>query len=235
MFQGAGLTHVGRVRDLNEDSILTDPRGELWAVADGMGGYGHGDVASDIVIDHLVRMPEEGDPSELFDQLLNAAGREILAKAAEFGVQTMGATVVAMVLDGAFANISWAGDSRAYLLRQDTIRLLTRDHSVVQNLIDEGLLSTDNVDQHAEKNVVTRAVGAEDVLELDQVRVPLMAGDRLLLCSDGLTACLDDGTIRDLIRAAPDPETAVRLLVSTTLDRGAPDNVSAVLVFVGGR
>ena len=233
VFEGTGLTHAGRKRDLNEDSILTDPSGVLWAVADGMGGYGYGDLASDIVIDHLVQMPDEGDPSRLLTQHLNAASREIHEKAAEIGIQTMGATVVAMVLNRAIAHIAWAGDSRAYLLRRDAIRLLTHDHSVVQHLIDEGVLSAENVADHAERNVVTRAVGADEAVELDHVRVPIMAGDRILLCSDGLTACLDDSTIRDLVRAAPDPDTAARLLVSTTLERGAPDNVSVILVYVG--
>lgn len=233
VFEGAGLTHVGRVRASNEDAILTDPSGVLWAVADGMGGHGHGDLAADIVLDHLLRMPEAGDPATLMADLLASASREIVKTASEIGVDTMGATVVAMMLDGAFAYISWAGDCRAYLCRQNAIRMLTRDHSFVQHLVDEGMLSAENADGHAAANVVTRAVGADEVLDVDHIRVPLMAGDGLVLCSDGLTACLDDSSICDLVRAAPDAETAVRSLVRATLERGAPDNVSAIVVSVG--
>ena len=231
--RGAGMTHVGCVREHNEDSILTDPTGALWVVADGMGGHGHGDVASDIVIERLSTMPDDGDPPALLASLLEAANRDILEKAAEYGGATMGATVVALMIKGAFGHIAWAGDSRVYLCRRDIIRLLTRDHSVVQDLVEQGVIDADRARHHEESNVVTRAVGAGERIDVDLVTVPLMPQDKLVLCSDGLTDCLDDSLIRNLVQSASDPENASRLLISAALDLGAPDNVSVVVIFVG--
>ena len=232
IFEGAGLTHAGRVRRLNEDSILTDPTGVLWAVADGMGGHGHGDVASDIVIECLSGIPDAGDPRALLTSYLTEANRRVLAKAQEFSGATMGATVVATMINGAIAHIAWVGDSRAYLCRSGTIRLLTRDHTIVQELVDEGMLNAESAKVHEESHVITRAVGVEEVLDLDLTSVPLIHGDRLVLCSDGLTECLDDGSIREAVQSTLDPDTACRLLVSAALDGRAPDNISVIVVVV---
>jgi len=232
VFDGAGLTHAGRVRQVNEDSILTDPTGVLWAVADGMGGHGHGDVASDIVIECLSGMPDVGDPRTMLTSYLTEANRLVLARAQEFGGATMGATVVAAMITGAIAHIAWVGDSRAYLCRSGTIRLLTRDHTIVQDLVDEGMLNAESARVHEESHVITRAIGVEEVLNLDLNSVPLMQGDRLVLCSDGLTECLDDGSIREAVQSTLDPDMACRLLVAAALDGRAPDNISVIVVVV---
>lgn len=233
VFNGAGLTHVGRVRGLNEDSILTDPTGILWAVADGMGGHGHGDVASDIVIACLSDIPDGGDPRTLLTSYLAEANRRVLAKAQEYGGATMGATVVATMITGAIAHIAWAGDSRAYLSRSGRIRLLTHDHTIVQELVDEGALSAASAKVHEESHVITRAIGVNEALDLDFSSVPLMLGDKLVLCSDGLTECLDDSSIQENIQSTFDPDMACRLLVAAALDRGGPDNISVIVVVVG--
>jgi protein phosphatase len=233
-FVGAGMTNVGRVRQVNEDAILTDPSGVFWAIADGMGGHGHGDLASEIVIDHLSQMPDEGETKTLLVSLLRAANQAIQARMIELGTGQMGATVIAMKLAPSSAKIAWAGDCRGYLFRSGDLRQLTQDHTVVEELVQEGLLAPENAKNHANANVVTRAVGADETVEIDHVSVPLIAGDRLVLCSDGLTACLDHVDIRDQMNGATDPDMACRRLMTAALETGAPDNVSVIVVFAEG-
>ena len=228
---GAGITHVGLVRQRNEDAILTDPTGALWAVADGMGGHGSGDVASDIVIERLSTAPDGADPLDVLEALLTEANDIIYRLAGERG-QTMGATVVALMIENAVGYLAWAGDSRAYLLRNGRLRLLTRDHTVIQSLVEDGVIRPEDARGHAEANVVTRAVGAEPEIEIDVATVPFLAGDRMILCSDGLTGSVDDGTIAALLGAAATPEEACRTLLRASLEEGAPDNVSVVAVFM---
>ncbi len=232
-FHGAGLTHRGLVRDRNEDSILTDPSGMLWAVADGMGGYGHGDVASDIVIDKLSHIADDTLAPQALRTQLYAANAEILART-QHGNQ-MGSTVVAVLVQNATATIAWVGDCRAYLLRGPALRLLTRDHTVVQDMVDQGLLGDAERENHPERHVVTRAVGVEHTLDIDTTITPLIAGDRILLCSDGLTTCLGDQEIAGLLGASPTPEGTCNLLVRAALEAGAPDNVSVVVAFASER
>jgi len=231
LFHGAAMTHAGRVRERNEDSVLTDPSGVLWAVADGMGGHGNGDVASDIVIDCLSRLPQDVRAAPALRAKLQEANRMVRARAEAEGRHGMGATVVAMMIQDAVANIAWAGDCRAYLMRDGALRLLTRDHTVVQELVDQGLLAPADRKSHAESNVVTRAVGGERELEVEALGVQLVAGDRVLLCSDGLTACLGDQEIAGHAGAAASPEAMCKALVHAALEAGAPDNVSVVALF----
>lgn len=226
---GAGLSHRGIVRERNEDAVLTDPGGTLWAVADGMGGYGRGDVASDIVIEALSAVDDGADPLDALHERLSAANAEIRAQS---GGRTMGATVVALMIARAVGHVVWAGDSRAYLLRSGRLRQVTRDHTLVQDLVDRGEIDPSTAGSHPEKHIITRAVGGADDLELDAAAVPLVPGDRLLLCSDGLTGCLTDDAIAAALAAADTPDAAVRTLVNAALHAGAPDNVSAVVVFV---
>jgi len=228
-FYGAGLTHKGLVRERNEDAILTDPSGVLWAVADGMGGYGHGDVASDIVIDRLSQVTEDTMAPQALRGQLYAANAEILARS--LGSGQMGSTVVAMLLQNSAATIVWAGDCRAYLLRGKSLRLMTRDHTIVQDMVDQGLLGDNDRELHPERHVVTRAIGVEPEVDVETSIVPLVAGDRLLLCSDGLTACLSDQAIAGHMAAANNPDAMCEALVIDALEGGAPDNVSVVSVF----
>ena len=233
-FFGAGMTHAGNVRAVNEDSILTDPTGVFWAIADGMGGYGHGETASEVVIDHLSQMPDTGDAGPQIEALLQAANAEIQHRLLALGADRMGATVVALRLDDNAAHLAWAGDCRAYLCRAGVIKQVTQDHTVVAELVRDGLLTPENAVGHASANVVTRAVGAEPELEVDHREEPLKAGDRLVLCSDGLTACLGDAHILELVEQASDPDTASRHLVARCLEEGAPDNVSVIVIFAKG-
>ncbi|MFN0113219.1 MAG: PP2C family protein-serine/threonine phosphatase [Paracoccaceae bacterium] len=227
---GAGLTHRGMVRDRNEDAILTDPSGRLWAVADGMGGYGHGDVASDLVIDCIETIRDDEPPLPALTGRLAEANSRVLAKAAEPGMGRMGATVVALIVAGARAHLAWAGDSRAYLFRGGRLRLLTRDHTVVQDLVESGSLSAEAAEDHPDSHIVTRAVGGDAELEPDTAEVPLLAGDRLLLCSDGLTRALYESAVEGALGAGDDPVRTCEALVRESLANGAPDNVSVIVV-----
>jgi PPM family protein phosphatase len=229
---GAGLTNRGIVREKNEDSILTDPTGTLWAVADGMGGYGNGDVASDIVIDCLAQIPDGVDPGPALVARLKEANRLVLERQRSPGMGRMGSTVVAVLIARAVAHVAWVGDSRAYLLRGGHLRPLTRDHSVVQEMVDRGELSPDEAEGHPESHMVTRAVGGSEELDVDLVSIPLAVGDRLLLCSDGLTRCVYEQTVEALLSRASSPEEACQKLLREALDSGAPDNVSAITVLI---
>lgn len=233
MPEGAGLTHRGRIRERNEDAILTDPAGLLWAVSDGMGGHGHGDVASDLVIDCLASIPDamaEADPLGALVRELRRANRAVRDRAEALGAATMGATVAALIVSRAVAHLAWAGDSRIYLLRAGALSRLTRDHTVVQDLVDRGEIDAQAAARHPEAHVVTRAVGGADTLDVETARALLFDGDWLLLCSDGLTGCLLDSRIGELLGDAPTPEEACRALLLAALETGAPDNVSAVAV-----
>ena len=227
---GAGLTHRGKLRDHNEDSILTDPSGQLWAVADGMGGYQHGEVASDIVIDCLEAIGDGDNPADALGQQLALANALVRERAAEPGMGQMGSTVVALFIVRAVAHLAWAGDSRAYLLRGRHLRLLTRDHTVVQDLVDRGELSPDDAQKHPESHIVTRAIGGGPEIEVDQLSLPLTAGDRLMLCSDGLPRCVYEQTMEAVLIAAPSAEAACAGLLREALDNGAPDNVSVIVI-----
>lgn len=227
---GAGLTHRGKVREKNEDSILTDPSGILWAVADGMGGYGHGEVASDIVIDCLAAIPDGANPEPALVSQLQRANRMVAERQQEPGMGRMGSTVVAMIVVGAVAHVAWAGDSRAYLMRRGHLRMVTRDHSVVQDLVDRGELTSAEAEAHPESHIITRAVGGSVELQVDTTAVPLAIGDRLLLCSDGLTRCVYEQIIEAVLQSAPDPDTACQTLIREALEAGAPDNVSVIVV-----
>lgn len=226
---GAGITHRGRVRERNEDAILTDPDGELWAVADGMGGLDHGEVAADMVIDAIATLPDDSDPVTGLTDRLVRANAAVAARARESG-RPMGATVVAALIRRGVAHLVWAGDSRAYLMRGGGLRLLTRDHTVVQDLVDEGTLHPHEAEHHPESHVVTRAVGMGPDFAAESVSVPLVPGDRLMLCSDGLPRCLAQQHIAGVLRVAPTPDEAARALAGAALDAGAPDNVSVIVV-----
>lgn len=227
---GFGMTHRGRVRDINEDMILTDPTGALWAVADGMGGYGNGEVASDLVIEHLTTVQPNQNPVNRIKEALLRANQVILDRARNGVQKVMGATVVAAAIGDNLLHIVWAGDSRAYLLRDRKLRRLTRDHSVIQDLVDAGAVVPDDAESHPESHIVTRAVGATEDLELDHMSEPLRSEDRILLCSDGLTRCVDDAAIQNVLVERSDPEQATRALVTSAMENGAPDNVSAIVV-----
>lgn len=231
VFTGVGMTHAGRVRQRNEDSILTDPAGVLWAIADGMGGHGHGDVASDIVVESLSKLSDASPAATELRRGLDAANQRIFKVTAEHGWQSIGATVVAMMIQNSAAVIAWAGDCRAYLLRQGHLRLLTRDHTVVQDMVDRGLLREAEREHHPQAHVVTRAVGAEPDLKVEVTSTPLGAGRPHPFVQRRLTACLGDLDIARHMTDAKTPQAMCLAAMTEALEDGAPDNVSVIGVF----
>ena len=234
-FECASRTDVGLRRKINEDSILSAPERGLWAVADGMGGHQAGEVASGAVTEALRRLPNARNADELAAQATEALQRVngeliALARASERKKgAVIGTTVVGLAIaDGAF-RCFWMGDSRAYLLRGGEIRRLTRDHSVVQKLVDAGMLDPEDAETHEDANLITRAVGADEEAEVDVVSGEAMPGDQFLLASDGLTRLVrDDELAFQLQRQAP--AEAAEALIDMVLDRGAPDNVSLIII-----
>ena len=226
-------THVGRVRKVNEDSILVLPDQQIWVVSDGMGGHEGGDYASRMVVDSIAVLPPDMTPTEklgLIRQALQSAHRSIVAEAATRHA-TMGATVVALVLaDGHFGAL-WAGDSRLYRLRDGKMDLLTTDHSVVAALVEAGQLTWDEAGKHPQSNAITRAVGVGDGLELDKIRGDALPGDRFLICSDGLNKYATIAELGKALQGVP-IEVVTDNLVQLALDRGGADNVSVIVVDV---
>ena len=226
-------THVGLRRKVNEDSILDRTDRGLWAVADGMGGHEAGDVASAMVTDALRQLPIVYGLDQTVDFAIDAiqnVNRALIAMAgSEDRTRTIGTTIVGLaVADGQF-RCFWAGDSRAYRVRDGQIRRLSRDHSLVQDLVDAGMLKSEDAERHENANIITRAVGVAEDLKVDSSTGEAAPGDLFLLGSDGLTRLVDDDELLEQLSAAP-PDRAADSLIELVLERGAPDNVSLVLV-----
>jgi len=224
-------TDVGHVRKTNEDAFLDAREQSLWVVADGMGGHSRGDRASRSIVEQLhdftTRESGEQSVSGIVERL-SAANR--FCREASDG-QIMGSTVAALHLHGDRAWLIWAGDSRVYRLRDETLDQLTDDHSLVQELHRLGELTADEADNHPSSNVITRAIGVADDLDVQIRSVELLAGDRFLLCSDGLFKDVDPSEIRDNV-ALPSPAQALEASVELALRRGGTDNVTGIIVQV---
>lgn len=206
-------------------------RGEvgLWAVADGMGGHEDGSVASGLVIDALAALDfgSQGAADIRGTEASLQESNTALQGRARGGV--IGTTIVALLANAREYVCLWAGDSRAYLRRDGKLMQITHDHSVVQRMIDEGRLTAGDARTHPRLNVITRAVGAAPDLTLERRRAASQMGDLFLLCSDGLSGTVEDAEISELLAAAP-LDLAADRLVDLALSRGAPDNVTVVLV-----
>ncbi len=230
-FRAAAVSETGPVREGNEDAAYAS--GRLLVLADGVGGHAHGEIASattELVLRRADK-PPQGDVLEVLSAVVRQA-REALETAAEMesglGLGDMGTTLIAVLTDGERIGLAHVGDSRAYLLRDGTLQRLTRDHTFVQDLVDAGSISAEQARRHPQRSVVTRALDGHQHAEPDLTAVDADAGDRLLLCSDGVSDYLDDGPIGDLL-AEGTVETAASVLVATALDAGSRDNVTALV------
>lgn len=223
-------THPGAVRPRNEDALLDRPDLGLWAVADGAGGHGAGDVASAAIIAALETIPPGLSAAELLAQVrlkLADVHAGLQQEAARRGPgRILASTVVVMLARGEHFAMLWAGDSRGYLLRDGQLTRITRDHSLVQELVDQGTLREDEAESHPQANVITRAIGASGELELDKVSGRIEAGDRYLLCTDGLFKTMPEADITAMLANGSDAAG----IVNEAVGRGARDNVSAVAV-----
>ncbi len=237
----AGLSDRGRVRARNEDRWTADVERGLFVVSDGIGGATAGELASEIVIEAL--------PALIFERLsglenpegpetverVRAALAELSDKlrkesAGRLGLEGMGATVVVALVEDRAALVAHMGDSRAYLWREHTLKLLTHDHSLVQALIDAGEITVEQAADHPARGRLTRHIGMEGDPLPEARRLELRAGDRLLLCTDGLTGMLDDPLLLLILNEQPDPEAACRALVDAANEAGGTDNITALVV-----
>ncbi|MFP5336215.1 MAG: PP2C family protein-serine/threonine phosphatase [Actinomycetes bacterium] len=229
-------THVGRVRRVNEDSALAEP--PVFAVADGMGGHAAGDVASAVVVEELRALVGRPVDAQALSAALEAADRRVRDLSDESGRRLgAGSTVAAAALVDHDGTPSWlvvnCGDSRVYRFAGGRLTQLTVDHSLVQEMVDDGVLTPAEARRHPARNVVTRAVGASSPLEPDQWLLPVTPGERLVLCTDGLTNEVDDDRLGELAGdAAASPQSVAEALVEAAVDAGGHDNVTVVVVDV---
>lgn len=228
-----GRSDVGRVRTLNEDSLLLRPDIGIWAVADGMGGHHAGDFASQTLVAELDRLAPAASAPELLTAMEDRviAANETLRKTArERGEHAIiGSTLASLVIfNGAYACV-WSGDSRVYRVRGGAIEQISRDHTEAQELVDRGTITAQEAKTWPRKNVITRAIGVFDAPELEMVQGRIEDGDTFVLCSDGLTEHVRDEEILDAAAQRP-LSRACDKLIEMTLQRGAKDNVTVIAV-----
>ena len=223
-------TDLGR-REMNQDFFVAEP--PLFAVADGMGGHRAGDVAARTAVESIAEKLGEGD--EALTHAVREANREVFEKAnSNPDFKDMGTTITAMVVRDGTAQLVHVGDSRAYLMRGGELEVLTRDHSVVGRLLREGRITKQEADYHPQRSVLERALGIETDVDVDSHTVDTGPGDRILLCSDGLTNILEDDEILGILAGESDPQKAAKKLVNEAVRGGANDNVTAVVVAFPG-
>jgi PPM family protein phosphatase len=230
----AGITDVGRVRvgSPNEDGFLDEAtRLNLVAVADGMGGHRAGEVASATALDALRAAMSAGRPIR---DAIEGANDAVLEKSvSDRQLHGMGTTLTAGTLgpDGNLL-VGHVGDSRAYLARDRQLKQITSDHSLVEELVRGGELTPEQAESHPQRSIITRALGIDPEVDVDVYPVPVRPGDRILLCSDGLTTMLSSDEIAEILESEPQPERAAQLLVNAANAAGGEDNVTAVVVEV---
>lgn len=233
------MTDRGRKRELNEDYIFTsgDPIGgldNLFIVADGMGGHNAGDYASEhtvkCIIDTVSKLPPSDEVQSILSKAIEEANTFVHSRSLEdTALSGMGSTLVLATIQNQQAIVANVGDSRLYLIQDKEMIQITRDHSFVEEMISLGEIDREAARNHPDKNIITRAIGVKDTVLADFFVVNLHKGDRLLLCSDGLTNMLKDQEILDIVQRF-ETEPAVKELIRCANDRGGRDNISVVLV-----
>jgi protein phosphatase len=231
-FETGAATHVGKVRQRNEDSYLVRPETGIWAVADGMGGHDSGDLASQTVIEALESIQPPGSAEDLLslcEERIFDANARLKEIGRQRGGVLLGTTVtVLLAFDGYFACV-WSGDSRIYMVRGGKITQLSRDHTEVEDLLLNGVITAEEARTWPGSNVITRAIGVEDLPELEMTSGSLSAGDVFVMCSDGLIRHVEDDEILQCVSTNVSQQACDRLIV-LTLERGALDNVTVVVV-----
>ena len=228
-----GATDVGTVRPLNEDAFITQPDIGLWTVADGMGGHDGGRVASQMIVDSLKKLTQKENLShfvnDIEDTIIEVNKRLLTYSKDKLNGRTIGSTFVSLLIKGNVAVCLWSGDSRLYRFQQGKLKRLTEDHSHVAELIKKGVITAEQAETHPERNIITRAVGTSETIDIDIDTFSVNVGDQFLLCSDGLynavselemAACLDEEALA----------TSVTKLIQSALENKASDNVSVILV-----
>lgn len=226
-------TEVGHVREHNEDSLTVLP--PLFAVADGMGGHEAGEIASEITINTLNDLaPESADAEALARAVVAANLNVIKAPSQGIGREGMGTTLTAAILEKERLIIAQVGDSRAYLLHNGSLQQITRDHSLMADMIEAGQLTEAEARVHPNRSVITRAIGSDPHMQPDLYELNVETGDRLLLCSDGVCGMIEDSEIASIMRQAPSAQACADQLVEAALHAGGFDNATAVVVDVEG-
>ena len=240
-FRWAAETHVGKIRQENEDSFFADPESAIFLVSDGMGGHRGGALASGIVVEDLPVMIENaidklrvGAPRTIKSVLEKAIAEQSkqvqLEGTSETGFKDMGATLVLALLRKGRCFIANVGDSRAYRLRKGRLVQLTQDHSVISELIEKGHIEPEEAINHEAQGQITRYVGMEEKAHPHVHSFTLKQADRILLCTDGLTDMVDDNKIQSILKTEADPEMACKLLIAAANNAGGHDNVTTLLI-----
>jgi serine/threonine protein phosphatase PrpC len=225
----AGITDPGLKRGGNEDALLLEP--PLYAVADGMGGHRAGEIASRVAVDALLADAPRRADSKALGRAIRTANRAVMEAAEKSRTRAgMGTTLTAVMVDGTHLAVAHVGDSRAYLLHEGVLERITEDHSMVADMVRQGTLTEEEARFHPQRSVITRALGSDPNMVADSFDVRAAAGDRLLLCSDGLSSMLADDVIADMLRSAPDARSAAHALVDAANRAGGYDNITVVVV-----
>ena len=227
-------TDVGKVRANNQDALIVSEKLRLYGVADGMGGHKGGEVASTSARDDLLRALEGKTPSvAALSGAIEEVNRQIYHQQEHDDALTgMGTTLSVLWMSDNFVYIGHVGDSRVYLLRDGEFKQMTLDHSLVEQLVREGVLTEEEAQNHPMRNIITRAIGTDESVEVDVVVEERRKGDLWLACSDGLHGLVDDRQMRDALRQYA-PEKAADVLLKAALDAGGRDNVTLVIVHDG--
>jgi PPM family protein phosphatase len=227
-------TDVGRRREVNEDSFLVHE--PLFVVADGMGGHVAGDVASSTAVDTIKEQSPSASATDLntLAGLVLTANSRIWEKAqSDPTLRGMGTTCTLLMLDSSKAHFAHVGDSRAYLLRGGKLTQVTEDHTLVGRMVKEGRLAAEDAERHPQRSIVTRALGVDSEVEVDLITVDVVEGDRILICSDGLSSMLDFDSIAMTLNEESDPQIAAERLVDAANEAGGEDNITVVIVDLG--
>lgn len=227
-------TNVGKVRTVNEDAVAENPGARIWAVADGMGGHHAGDLASSKVAEQLMQIAPRASVGEMVDAVEDAiigVHQYLLRVAAEQAPgQVIGTTVAGLIGFGPRAVVFWVGDSRVYLFRDGILQQLTEDHTEVEELVQKGVILREDAHTHADKNVINRAVGADERACLDLDDIAVAAGDLFLICSDGLNKEVSDQEVEAVLARGGPLRELGSTLMGMILSRSAKDNASIVLL-----
>lgn len=227
--KAAGRTDRGRVRELNEDTF--GYHDNLFVVADGMGGHQAGEVASAIAVETILKADLTGDLKTAMQKTMAAANQAILKEAGQDkDLSGMGTTVAVLYVDGERAYVTNVGDSRVYYLSGSNLKQITHDHSLVYELVKSGEITIEEAKTHPQRNILTRALGSNEMLETEISEIEVAIGDKFLLCSDGLTNSIPEDLIKELMSKEEDPETIVDQLIDSANELGGADNITVILV-----
>lgn len=228
MLESKSLSHCGSVREINEDCLVDDLENGIWVVADGVGGNGNGQVASQIAVQTIERNLRQGMKLRAAIEHANETLREAMQDNPD--LEGMATTVMACRFDAGHFEISWVGDSRAYLINAQGIVQLSRDHNLANHLYENGEITEYEAEKHSGQHQLTQALGQMDLEKLPKVVGELHDQDCLLLCTDGLTGVLGDEEIYSLVHTPKSLEHVSEELLARVLEEGAPDNVSLALI-----